>query len=217
MNTQEKKIKIIKKYKLNKEATTLLNEVVDTLVSYEFFYRDTTSWTLYDLGNFTEHANKKFDNAAVSISKTAKIGDTDIIDYFKEIMNDKFLRAVKKTKDLWQETEYVFERDWDIVENIYSLGEEREDYYFTATYSLNVNEDGEYMTTNHTLSSLRSITAKRKNFIKEGIKKIKKLEKMIKDNKAYEYEKEFMKWKPCYECGGMKNYSGMMWSECSCE
>jgi hypothetical protein len=185
MTTQEKKIKIIKKPKLNEEATTLLNEVVDTLVSYDFFYRDTNSWSMYESGNFTELANKKFDKAADSISNTAMIGDTNIVDYFKEIMNDKFIRAVKKTEDLWHETEYVFERDWDIVENIYSLGEEREDYYFTGTYSLNVNEDGEYMTTNHTLSSLRSITARRKNFIKEGIKKIKKLEKMIKDNTAY--------------------------------
>ena len=212
---KQKKIKMIKKYKLNEEASTLLNEIVDTLVSYEFFYRDTNGWSLYESGNFTEFSNKKFENAAESILKTGKIGDKDIKDYFGEMINDKFIRAWWRTKDLWSETESVFEGD--IVENIYSIAEDRADYSFTNTYGLNVNDDGEYMTTNHTLSSLRSITAKRKNFIKDGIKKIKKLEKMIKDNKAYEYEKEFMKWKPCYECGGMKNYSGMMWSECNCE
>mgnify|MGYP003151093014 CR=1 FL=1 len=28
---------------------------------------------------------------------------------------------------------------------------------------------------------------------------------------------EWKNWKPCYDCGGMKNYKGLMWSPCDCD
>tara|TARA_R100001594_G_C4039533_1_gene262920 strand:- start:299 stop:484 length:186 start_codon:yes stop_codon:yes gene_type:complete len=38
-----------------------------------------------------------------------------------------------------------------------------------------------------------------------------------KKKKIIKPEKEWMKWKTCYECGGMKNYQGLMFIECKCK
>ncbi len=173
-----------KKDILNDEAILLVGQVLDTIAFGNSLVRDLENFGFYDGGNFGQVANDVFDKQA---ERLEKVNSSINIDFLKLLENEKFEKACVAThKQMNEEGEYVFKEMKRIEERIMDAGEDREYYYHDETYGLNLDDDGDFNTTNRTRSTVKAVTTKRINILKKSIKdELKPLIKLVKSGKAY--------------------------------